>query len=216
MDEREVLLEINPYAVLSHYSAMVFHGLTYDQPKLITAMSGHDWPDIGAPPGTDAAEWEGLSMPHGPTPPSIMGIPVQWKRALVPSAAGVEVHAPHGVPLRYTALERTLVDTLQDPTISGGIMNVLRAWAIASDRFDVDAVVAYTEAADVAVLRLRVGYVLEELGFSHPALDAWSADAGRGGSNRLVGSEPLASRYSPRWNLSLNAPVDVLREEGWQ
>ena len=94
-------------------------------------------------------------------------------------------------------------------------MNVLRAWSRAVDRVDVDRVVAYTAAANIAVLRLRVGYVLEELGLSHPVLEAWAASAGRGGSNRLVGSESLAPRYSSRWNLSLNAPVNALHDEGW-
>ena len=42
-DDEDVLSEINPYAVISHYSALVFHGLTWDQPKLITATSGRDW-----------------------------------------------------------------------------------------------------------------------------------------------------------------------------
>ena len=214
-DEVEVLSEINPYAVISHYSALVFHGLTWDQPQLITATSGRDWPVPPIPLGTDAAEWKGLSRPAGPTPSRVMRIPVRWRRPLVSSAIGIDVHAPRGVPLRYTSLERTLVETLQDPASSGGIMNVLRAWSRAVDRVDVDRVVAYTAAANIAVLRLRVGYVLEELGLSHPVLEAWAASAGRGGSNRLVGSEPLAPRYSSRWNLSLNAPVNALHDEGW-
>lgn len=215
-DEYDVLSEINPYAVISHYSALVFHGLTWDQPQLITATSGRDWPDMLTPLGTDPAEWEGISLPAGPTPSRVMRIPVQWRRALVSSDIGIDVHAPHGVPHRYTSPERTLVETLQDPASSGGIMNVLRAWSRAVDRIDVDEVVAYTDAAGVAVLRLRVGYVLEELGLSHPTLDTWADYAGRGGSNRLVGAEPLSPRYSARWNLSLNAPVHVLHEEGWE
>ena len=215
-DEVEVLFEINPYTVISHYSALVFHGLTWDQPQLITATSGRDWPDALIPLGTQAAEWDGLSLPAGPTPSRVMRIPVWWRRPLVTSSIGIDIYATRGVPLRYTSLERTLVESLHDPASSGGIMNVLRAWSRAVDRLDVDEVVTYSDAADVAVLRLRVGYVLEELGLSHPVLKAWAASAGRGGSNRLVGSEPLAPRYSSRWNLSLNAPVHVLQEEEWE
>jgi predicted transcriptional regulator of viral defense system len=215
-DERDVLFEINPYTVISHYSALVFHGVTWDQPQLITAISGRDWSDTLIPLGTEASEWEGLSLPAGSTPPKVMRIPVRWRPGLVHSALGVEIHSTRGVPLRYTSFERTLVESLQDPKASGGIMNVLRAWSVATDRLDVDAVVAFTDAADVAVLRLRVGYLLEELGFSHPELDRWAEAAGRGGSNRLVGSEPLAPVYSSRWSLSLNAPVHVLHDEGWE
>lgn len=212
-DEHDVLAEINPYVVISHYSALLFHGLTWDQPRLMTVTSARDWPDAPTPLGTDPAEWDGISLPAGPTPSRVMRIPVRWRRPLVASSVGIDVHAPRGVPLRYTSPERTLVETLQDPGASGGIINVLRAWSRAVDRIDVGKVVTYADAAGVAVLRLRVGYVLEELGLAHPILDRWAEHAGRGGSNRLVGSEPLAPRYSSRWNLSLNAPVHVLQDE---
>lgn len=129
--------------------------------------------------------------------------------------AGVEVHAPLAVPFRITSVERTLVEALQDPKASGGISNVLKAWGEARDRMDVEAVVELTELTGVTLLRQRVGYVLEELGLAHPRLNTWASASIRGGSSRLVGSEPSSPRYSARWNLSLNGPVDLLHEESW-
>jgi hypothetical protein len=38
------------------------------------------------------------------------------------------------------------------------------------------------------------------------------AGSRRGGSSRLVASEPFASTFDERWNLSLCAPVDVLHD----
>ncbi len=213
LDEREALFEINPYAILSHFSALVFHGLTQEQPKLITATSAHGWSDAPFPLGTVPDEWDRLAMPAASQPARIVDIPVIWRPGALPSMAGVEVHAPLAVPFRITGVERTLVEALQDPKASGGISNVLKAWADARDRMDVDAVVELTELTGITLLRQRVGYVLEELGLAHPRLEAWATGSTRGGSSRLVGSKPAWPGYSARWNLSLNGPVALLREE---
>lgn len=214
-DEREALFEINPYAILSHFSALVFHGLTQEQPKVITATSAHGWADAPVPVGTTLDEWDHIAMPSAPRPAQVVGMPVRWRPGALAAMLGVEAHAPLGVPYRITSVERTLVESLQDPNASGGVGNVLRAWSEARDRVDVDAVVQLTERSGITLLRQRVGFVLEELGLSHPRLDAWASQSVRGGSSRLVGSEPSSSRSNARWNLSLNGPVDVLREESW-
>lgn len=214
-DEREALFEINPYAILSHYSALVFHGLTQDFPKAITAISSHTWADSPVPMGTGPGEWSGIALPAGPRPLRVMQLLVSWKQSIVPSMIGVNIYSPTGVPYWITGMARTLIDTLQDPELSGGITNVLQAWVMARDQIDIDEIVNYTALAGITLLRQRVGYVLEELGLSHPILDAWASDANRGGSSRLVGSQPLSSVYNRRWNLSLNAPVHILHEETW-
>ena len=95
----------------------------------------------------------------------------------------------------------------------GGIANVLRAWVLARDTIDLDALVYQVERFGVAVLRQRAGYVIEEIGLSHPKLEKWRASSHRGSSSRLVGSEPFASTFDERWNLSLNAPVEILHED---
>jgi predicted transcriptional regulator of viral defense system len=142
----------------------------------------------------------------------ILGRPVEWQRVRPERFFGFADYAPLGYPMRYTTPERTLIDGLQNPGSSGGIVNVLRAWVLARDTIDLDVLVYQVERFDVAVLRQRVGYVLDQIGLTHPRLEQWRASSHRGGSSRLVGSEPFASTYDERWNLSLNAPVDVLHE----
>ena len=90
---------------------------------------------------------------------------------------------------------------------------MLRAWVRARDTIDLDVLIYQVERFGVAVLRQRVGYILDQLALSHPHLEKWRVSSHRGGSSRLVGSEPFASTFDDRWNLSLNAPVDVLRED---
>ncbi|MGH2530832.1 MAG: type IV toxin-antitoxin system AbiEi family antitoxin domain-containing protein [Thermomicrobiales bacterium] len=212
LDEREILFELHPYAVLSHLSALVFHGLTEEQPKNITATISADVSGGLLPIGTEPRDWEGIPRPSGRTPATILGRPVQWLRTKPERFFGFADYQPLGYRMRYTTPERTLVDGLQTPDLCGGIANVLRAWVLARDTIDLDVLVYQVERFDVAVLRQRVGYVLDQIGLSHPLVEKWRDSSHRGGSSRLVASAPFASTFDERWNLSLNAPVDLLHE----
>jgi hypothetical protein len=214
LDEREALLELHPYAALSHFTALVFHGFTEEQPKGFTATVSADETGDLWPIGTLPRDWEGLERPRGRTPASLLGRPVAWQRVKPARFFGFADYQPLGYPLRFTTPERTLIDGLQAPDLCGGIANVLRAWVLARDRIDLDVLVHQVDRFGVAVLRQRVGFVLDQLDLPHPGLARWRAGAGRGGSSRLVGSAPFAPEFDPGWNLSLNAPVRVLREDG--
>lgn len=213
VDEREILFEVHPYAVLSHLSALVFHGLTGEQPKGMTATVSTDVTGGLLPIGTGPRDWEGVSRPAASAPARIFESSVTWLKIRPERFFGFEEYQPLGVPLRYTTLERTLIDGLQQPELCGGIAHVLSAWRLARDRIDLDVLLHQIERYGVAILRQRAGYVLEQIALPHPLLDEWRATSHRGGSSRLVGAEPFSSLFDERWNLSLNAPVDVLRED---
>jgi predicted transcriptional regulator of viral defense system len=213
VDEREVLFELNPYAVLSHFTALMFHALTEELPKGMMATISADRTGGLIPLGTEPHDWEGLQRPGARTPSKVLGHPVTWKRVQPQWFFGFAVYQPHGYPIRVTTPERTLLDALQSPRSCGGTENVLRAWAIARDTVDLDAMVYHVERFDIAVLRQRVGYILDELGLSHPLVDSWRTKTHRGGSSRLIGAAPFSPHFDARWNLSLNAPVAVLHQD---
>jgi predicted transcriptional regulator of viral defense system len=213
VDEREILFELHPYAVLSHFSALAFHGLTEEQPKGMTASASADVSGGLLPIGTNPRDWEGVHRPGGLRWTNILGRPVEWLQVKPERFFGFADYQPLGYPVRYTTSERTLIDGLQQPKMCGGIANVLRAWVLARDTIDLDVLVYQVERFGVAVLRQRVGYVMDQIGLSHPKLETWRGASHRGGSSRLVGSEPFASTFDERWNLSLNAPVEILHED---
>ena len=99
-------------------------------------------------------------------------------------------YQPRGYPVRITTPERTLLDGLLQPQLSGGFENVLRACVAARDTLNLEALLHDVDRFGIGVLRQRVGYILEELGIHHPELYAWQAQAKRGGSSRLVASAP--------------------------
>lgn len=212
VEEEEVLLEANPYAALSHLTALVFHRLTDELPKVITAVA----PAVGTgdqlPLGTDPRDWAGLPFPNGRTPSRVLGRPLTWSRPKPERYFGVAIYQPRGYPVRVTTPERTLLDGLLAPELCGGFGNVLQAWALARETLSLDTLVSYVDRFEIAVLRQRAGFVLEELGLMHPDIERWRARARRGGSSRLVASAPYASTFNERWNLSLNAPLTALTE----
>ncbi len=215
LDEREILFEAHPYAVLSHLSAMVFHGITNDLPKGLTASFVSKSFGELLPTGTRRDDWDEIEPPRGQTPPAILGRPVTWTRIRPERFFGFEEYVPLGYPVRYTMLERTLIDGLDRPDLCGGISSVLRAWVLSRDRLNLQVTVQQVERLQIAVMRQRAGFVLDQLGLSHPAMDRWASSSHRGGSSRLVGAAPFAPCFSEKWNLSLNGPVDVLRKEAF-
>lgn len=213
-EETEVLMELHPFATLSHHSAMAFHSMTDDLPKEIQATI----PDHGSggmlPPGTTPEDWEGLALARGRAATKVLGQPITWHRLSAVRLFGAREYSPRGYPVRVTTPERTLLDGLLQPEWCGGFESVLKAWSGYRDLIDLEEVVRYVELFDVAVLRQRAGFILEELGLSNPAVNKWPARAKRGGSSRLLGSAPFAPTFSERWKLSINAPTGALEEGG--
>jgi predicted transcriptional regulator of viral defense system len=213
IDDREILFELNPFAILSHLTALTIHGLTDDLPKRMFVSIPTKVPDLSLPIGTRADDWREVALPPGRTPDSILGRKVVWTRVQPERCFGYIERAPFGYPIRLTSLERTLIDATQTPELSGGVENVLRAWVRARNNIDVVSLLELVEQMNIAVLRQRVGYILESLQITHAILESWQEHAHRGGSSRLVGSRPFSSTFDERWNISLNAPVDVLFDE---
>ncbi len=232
----EALMEVYPYSALSHWSALAYHGLTDAPPRTIAAIvlvpriqgiqadPSDDFlaalkqsrkPSV-LPCGTTPSDWEGLTrwegIPwvSGLTPPRILDWDVEWDSS--GRFFGVHEYRRLGYPVYVTSPEKTLVDALQKPQLCSGIENVLRAWAVARDTLNADELVQTVDRFDIGVLRQRVGFILDELGLSHPTVEGWRARAQRGGSSRLLASAPYASTYSERWNLSINTPVTALHD----
>ncbi|WIG94327.1 type IV toxin-antitoxin system AbiEi family antitoxin [Myxococcus sp. SDU36] len=208
----EVLMEAHPFAALSHITALAFHGLTDDFPQEIHAVV-HSGPSSHLiPPGIQQEDWAETGWAAwGRMPKSLFGQSIDWHRLrTAPSDFGTAEYRPHGYPVRVTTPERTLVDGLAHPEWCGGLQKVLQAWVQARDVLNVDALVEFVDTLNQGVLRQRTGFVMEQLGLHHAALQEWPHLAKRGGSSRLAGSEPFAPTFNDRWKLSINAPIEAL------
>lgn len=207
--ELELLFELNPYSILTHYSALEYHGFTQDQPKVLTVWS--DSSDF-TPLGTTNEEWEGIPHPTAHKPIKVISQRVEWYRGRMDTSFGIEEAMDGPIPIRVTDRERTLIDAIQQPARSGGAQNVFRAWVLARDFVDISKITMYVERTGIKLLRQRVGFLAESLGLSHSSFDTWASQSVRGGSSKLIGSEQFSSTYSERWNLSLNGPMGELNQ----
>lgn len=209
ISEYEILMEVHPFAALSHLTAMAFHGLTDLNPAEIHVTVAER--PSGLPSGTSNFDWEGVTLVKGRLIDKINHIPIRWHRLKRSPSVGVAEYAPQGYPVRATDPEMTLIDGLLQPSWSGGIENVLHAWGRTADLIDVDRIVDHVTVVDSQVLRQRVGWILDSLlEISHPAVERWAENAIQGGSSKLVASEPFSPQYSEKWKLSLNAPIPAL------
>jgi predicted transcriptional regulator of viral defense system len=210
VSEEQIIQEADPWGVFGFLTALVYHGLTDLVPKEVFAIhvkGGHHLARI--PLGTTPEDWPDLKLPPSRQPRRVRDTAVNWTEIQEKWEFGVTVGYSLGVPIYVTDVERTLLDALRMPEKCGGIAKVLQAW-VNADSMDVSRLIDYTDRFDVQNLRQRVGYLLETLDRVHPRLEAWRDRLQRGGSVKLVASEPYSDTYSPEWNLSLNVPRSVL------
>jgi predicted transcriptional regulator of viral defense system len=187
--------------------------MTEQLPKEIHASVPSDGAGGLLPVGTQESDWGGSALVRGHMADIIADRPVHWHRLVRGRVFGSAEYDNRGYPVRVTTPERTLLDGLVHPEWCGGFTNVLKAWAAYRDLANVETIVQYVNQFGIAVLRQRVGFLLERLHLAHPALAQWTLLARRGGSSKLNGGAAFASKYDERWQLSINAPLEPLSEE---
>jgi predicted transcriptional regulator of viral defense system len=211
VSEEQIIQEANPWAVFGFLTAMTHHGLTDLVAKGVYAITSKGAEHAGRLPlGTMPEDWsDETRLPPAKRPARVRDVAVNWTQLSKEPGFGVMVAYSFGVPIYVTDVERTLLDALRMPDKSGGIAKVLRAWRSA-ENIDVGKLISYADGYGNKVLRQRGGFLLEKLGKTHPRLEEWQHGLQRGGSVKLVASNPYAETYSAEWNLSLNVPPSVL------
>lgn len=207
--DEQILEEVNPWAVISHYSAMIHHGITYEVPNRITASLFNPIDYERPPLGILPEEWADVPKASNQTPLQLGNTKVQWARMSQKYNWGTEVAESNGVPIYVTDLERTLIDIIRQPAKSGGMQIALQAWSQARTQMDIDKIVRYTDRYSVKILQQRIGYILETMGFQHKKLEAWKNNLLRGGSVKFIAGNDYSGNYDTKWNISLNANFDI-------
>lgn len=210
LQDIEVLFEAHPFCALAYASALAFHGLSEDFPRHLHVLIPERGDGGLAPLGMTHDDQLALDTIVTRRPKEILGREVLWHATQERRFFDLVELAPQGSLVRVTSRERTLLDGLRYPDRCGGFFRVLGAWRNARETLRVDRVLDLTERFEVAVLRQRVGFLLEELGVSSPRFDAWARAAKRGSSSVLAAGQPFASTFSERWQLSLNASLEAL------
>ena len=131
-------------AVLGYHTALEFHGKAYSIYTRLHYLTAR------------------RSLPVKFRSYEIRGVPVpQSLRAKCKEMFGVTRHKRSGVELRVTSLERTLVDVLDRPELTGSWEEIWRSLE-SVEFFDVEQVVEYVLLLENATTAAKVGFFLEQ------------------------------------------------------
>ena len=207
----EIVCGLDPFAYVSHLSAMEHHGLTDRFPQILymTRPTATDWrsqakermaKDLGD--RVDAFIASGLPRLTQPKINRIGSVAIHFCER---SQLGAFRLVPDS-SLRVATIGRVFLDMLREPVLCGGIQHVIdiyRAEAGQYFKLIVDEVDRHGQPID----KVRTGYVLTEVCSLHDErVDSWQKFAQRGGSRKLDPDGEYVATYSERWMLSINVP----------
>lgn len=187
-----------PDAVLGYHAALQFHGRVYSLGQEFRFMSRRRVAPV---------EFRDARYVSCPFPRVLV--------AMGRESMLVQERAYAGGTVRVTSLERTLVDVLDRPDLSGGWEEIWRSLDTV-EYFDLDQVVAYALAHENATLVAKVGFYLDQHRERLMVEDSW-LDVLKshlpGEPRYLQRSRRSGGRLVRSWNLIV--PEDVL-EKAWE
>ena len=205
----EIVCSVDPFAYISHLSAMAYHGLTNRIPKTVflTTPPTPMWQkfarqkmqkDIG----------ERLRQYLNAGLPKLVQVKMEkvQKRPIsrYASAHRGAFKSVKGKELRTATIGRTFLDMLRGPALCGGIGHVIEVFRENATKYE-PLIVETIDRHGTLIEKARAGYILEELcKVQNPTVDKWARTAQRGGSRKLDPHSEYSPHYSERWSLSLN------------
>lgn len=207
----EVACCVDPFAYVSHLSAMEYHGVTGHFPKILYLSTPPDreWKEqAAARMDKDLKELKGgyfaarLPALRFQKLDRIDGMRVELVRRSHRGAFKT-IKSPS---IRVAMVGRAFLDMLREPQLCGGMQHVVdtyREYALKYLKLIIDEVGRHGTSIEQA----RAGYLLETVcGQSDPLIDAWATKVQRGGSRKLDPQAEYAPFFSERWALSVNVP----------
>ena len=117
-----------------------------------------------------------------------------------------------GERISVSDLERTIIDSLARPDLSGGVVEVATALQIGAERFDYQKLISYAERFDNQAVMKRLGFLLELLGLTTQSnID----DLQKQISSSYASLDPYLPKegnYYSRWKLKINIEPDILEK----
>ena len=205
----DIACSVDPFAYISHLSAMVYHGLTDRIPQVLflSTPARQQWHEFARERmerdlGDDLADYESCGMPLLlRTEFSKIGRRPVKRYASLHFGAFKLVKSK---PLRVSTIGRTFLDMLRKPDYCGGIHHVMEVFKECGERY-LELIADEIDLHGNKIDKVRAGYILEEhCGFSSDRFEPWLEAVQRGGSQKLDPSAEYRETYSERWCLSIN------------
>ena len=207
----EVVCSLDPFAYVSHLSAMEHHGLTDRFPKILymTRPQAVEWRKQAAVRaakdlGERLPAYESSGLPRL-VQPKIATIGHTVIRFSERSQLGA-FRLVAGSSLRVATIGRVFLDMLREPALCGGIQHVVDIYRREARRY-LKLIVDEVDRHGLPIDKVRAGYLLSQVcELDTPELERWQKLAQRGGSRKLDAEGEYVPDYSERWKLSINVP----------
>ncbi|WP_189620946.1 hypothetical protein [Novosphingobium colocasiae] len=204
----EAICLVDPFAYISHLSAMQRYGVTDRSPEAlhVTTPARTLWTHMRDVQMAEDYEDE----PAQSLLPQLSRIgireQVRRRRVIIHESKHPAEPAPiAGSVSRIATIGRVFVDMLDQPLLCGGIRHVLDCYDRHAAQW-LDEIVAAVDTTDSPIVKVRAGYILDEmLGLLHPDINGWTRCAQRGGSRKLDSQAPYGQVFSEKWMIALNA-----------
>lgn len=178
----KVLLNLVDHSFYSHYTAVRIHGLTEQVPK--TVFLNHEKPSSSAAP-TQASFAQSAIDAAFTNPPrasknevTVGDLRIVFLQSAYQALLGVTADEVHlggegALYLRYTNLERTLIDIAVRPFYAGGVFEVAKAFENAKDKgVSVNTMASMLKRMAFSYpYHQAIGYYLERARFKSSSLD---------------------------------------------
>lgn len=203
----QVICTINPYSYISYLSAMSWHGLTDRLPHTVHVITCSSTEYKKLATQTLQKRFPNLEDLSFLLPPRVVKYPSFDKKSF-------SIHQKNNFTLpkeqfnsggvKVSSLGETFLDMLKKPELCGGIEHVIDVYNEFSHEH-LPVIVKYLEKNGTNIDKSRAGYILEEVcGHKHKLIDKWKQSVSRGGSRKLLASEPYKDVYSETWCISIN------------
>lgn len=216
----EVMCSLDPFAYVSHLSAMEYHGLTDRFPKILymTRPAPGQWREQArARMAKDLDDRLQAYLDAGLPkllPPKISRLGQTSIHFCERSQMGA-FRLVAGSSLRVATVGRVFLEMLREPMQCGGIQHVINVYRREAKRY-LKLIVDEVNQHGLAIDKVRAGFLLSEVcGLSDEAFADWEKSAQRGGSRKLDPEGEYVPEFSERWKLSLNVPsvIKVAEDE---
>ncbi len=205
----EVVCTVDPFAYVSHLSAMDFHGLTDRNSKTlyISRPNTKVWKSFAQEQmkkelGEYYDEYTNSSFPRLKR----LELAKINKRA-IHSYSSSHLGAfknVHDRMIRVSTIGRVFLEMLREPNLCGGIEHVLDVYEEHATRY-LKLILNEIDRHGKPIDKVRAGYILNEyLNLDHETIQKWETYVQRGGSRKLDPSQEYSTQYSEKWCLSIN------------
>jgi predicted transcriptional regulator of viral defense system len=210
LSPEDIACTVDPFAYISHLSAMEYHGLTDRIPKLllISTPPPKKWSMYAQERMKKDLGEELIEQYNNSNFPKLSRIRMsKINNVRVVCYSSVHLGAFKLIKnrmIRVSTIGRTFLDMLRRPDLCGGIYHVLDVFKQYANNY-LSLILDEFDQHGKQIDKVRAGYVLEEIcKTENERIETWSKFAQRGGSRKLDSTAEYSSNYSERWCLSIN------------